>query len=359
MTPKSDVIDSVLMLKSDIKNTILDILLNNEGGIPPDRVERNLFEDVETPCITSYGVHLGDTGAFKNAGRRFKYCKEEEHEHSYCRGSWGDPIPEQMLKSLRFLQALNDILLGTCYNSGDPAKKEDVEEVLAILRQMVARTRVAFIEYEETGLYNAPNLALADRVVVTPPPSPQLPVVSSPTPPPPLPLLPSPFLPSYPPPASQPRTISDWLHHSTLPEGGHSSPEAHSTTSAGSTQSRVVMPSSKTSLASTASPFPDGFGGEKRKRDEEAIEDIPPRAKKSKYVEDMDLTEAYEADDEKDELADWGKGKMRDRRAIRPRFKPTTGKKKSSADKEIIYVPDSDEENDKNVPPMPPSYRRV
>ncbi|KAJ8073322.1 hypothetical protein PM082_011594 [Marasmius tenuissimus] len=335
------VYESVLQLKSDIDNAIFEIAEKWNGDVPFDKIERG--------CRTSYGAFAGKKEAFALVGTKYRYCKDDDCTHYLVKQLVGaERMPELELNSVRLLQAIYDLLPGRLYNEKEPARESDVEDAVSILREVVVRTLVAFLEREETGSFSIPNLSFATPVLLSPPPSPQLPVASTPTPSPPL--LPSLFSPSSPPPSTQPKNITEWLNQPTQPRA--SSAQQSSSSTAESSPFRRLAPSSKTSVGSVRSSptTTSASAGAKRKRDEEAgVQDTPPRGgKKMKYF--VDLTgDEYDADGEEDESVSDKKGKKPLRYAG-----PGTKARYTLADYEDEFdvLPSSDpEENDENEAP--------
>ncbi|KAJ8092546.1 hypothetical protein PM082_023800 [Marasmius tenuissimus] len=304
--------EAVKAFKEDVCDVIFDITEAYGGDVPAD--------EVEGECIVDYCKGQGKGKSFLAAGQLHKYpC------FSAVRG-WGkdegqaDALDVDVEGDPRYSS-------GKKYNPQDAAREADVEMVLGVLRQVLTRVKVAFENFETTGVFDEPDISMP----------------------------------------AQPRRLLGSSSNKTYHHRIRKTKAISGTPRASTSRLHQRAPATRASLgsatstnASTQSSTPTSTKtlaalAAKRKQGTEGMDSTPSRpSKKLRSLGTLDIS-----DDEADQSGsgsslrkDKGKMKALDVRNINDTNSPM--RKGRGILKDIVLAPDSDEEEDDDFSPVKP-----
>ncbi|KAL0059712.1 hypothetical protein AAF712_013547 [Marasmius tenuissimus] len=269
----------VKTFKEDIVDAIRDITEAHGGDVPMD-----YWEDGHH---FQYTKGMGKGRSFYAAGQLHRHCRTKGHtDHAWSKSPVGERMRSDMMQYLILLRAMHDMFPGGKYNPQDPARDGDVSQVIAILRQVLTRVKIAFENYETTNVFVDPDFSFASI-------PPGLPGVSS---------LPSvgaspPPVPS-PPPSTQPRPDHEWFFSPEKPprttyrhRARQGTSRANRTkTSKASTAPSTLTPANRADLDSATSSSAESLTSSSRKR----FEELPAKRKQTSQTSTALFTPSYQ-----------------------------------------------------------------
>ncbi|KAJ8073319.1 hypothetical protein PM082_022996 [Marasmius tenuissimus] len=346
--------EAVKAFKEDVCDVIFDITEAYGGDVPAD--------EVEGECIVDYCKGQGKGKSFLAAGQLHKYCKKKTHSHAFQQSVAGERMKVKPMRWMLMLRAIHDILPGKKYNPQDAAREADVEMVLGVLRQVLTRVKVAFENFETTGVFDEPDISMPAqprRLLGSSSKSPTKPLAQPA----------SPQAPSFPPPSThqwfftpaKPPPSKTYHHRIRKTKAISGTPRAStSRLHQRAPATRASLGSATSTNASTQSSTPTSTKtlaalAAKRKQGTEGMDSTPSRpSKKLRSLGTLDIS-----DDEADQSGsgsslrkDKGKMKALDVRNINDTNSPM--RKGRGILKDIVLAPDSDEEEDDDFSPVKP-----